>query len=381
MLAEDPAVASRCLVITGASPGPLPDGVAFLAKPFGPGQLLAAVQALHQPATSAPSSQRPRASGLSPPPGAGPPAPRTPEAAWPHPPAAAPPRPRAPEAARPTSPPDAGPPRPRAPEAARPTSPPDADPPRPRGPEAAWPTPASGAVLPSPPAPGRAGPPPAAGPGTGWQLLRLLHGLRARDRDNLADLLHDGPVQDLTAAVLSLQMMRGAAPGGDAGQLDAVREQLDATSGVLRWLMDARLPLPPPGTRLAAALRQQTAWLATTPVTVDIGGLPDTSDAATVAALADVAELVLAALLAGGHAARAHIALSGEDCVAWAEVDSAGTGDGAAASDAAAQAALDELTSALGSTAWTDFRGQHRWARVALPSWLGLGAQRPVTDP
>lgn len=359
VLAEDPAAASRCLMITGGNPGLLPDGVACLAKPFRPTQLLAAVRALHRPAISTPSSPRSRVSGIKPPPGAAPPAPRTPEATRPDPPSAGPSAPRAPGPARPHRP--------------------GADPLRRRMPEAARPTLRRSTGLPVPPATGPARPHPPTACSSCWPLLRLARGLRAQDRDDVADLLHDGPIQELAAAALSLQMVRGSPPG-DAGQFDAVGQQLDAASRALRWLIDTRLPLPEPGTGLAAAVRQQVAWLAVAPVTVDTRGLPDALDAAAVAALVDVAELVLAALVTGGRAARAHIALSAKDCLTWAEVDLASTGDGAAAGNTAARAALADLTSALGSTAWTDFRGQRRCARVALPGWLGVPA-RAVTDP
>ncbi len=48
MLARDPAAARRCLVITGGSTAIVPHGVACLAKPFRPADLLHAVRALHQ---------------------------------------------------------------------------------------------------------------------------------------------------------------------------------------------------------------------------------------------------------------------------------------------------------------------------------------------
>src|SRR6266851_587491 len=49
MLAQDPAAAGRCLMITGGSTAIVPRGVACLAKPFRPADLLHAVRALHQP--------------------------------------------------------------------------------------------------------------------------------------------------------------------------------------------------------------------------------------------------------------------------------------------------------------------------------------------
>ena len=54
MLARDPAAARRCLVITGGSTAIVPHGVACLAKPFRPADLLHAVRALHQQESAGP---------------------------------------------------------------------------------------------------------------------------------------------------------------------------------------------------------------------------------------------------------------------------------------------------------------------------------------
>ncbi len=56
----DPAAAGRCLVITGGPATALPAGVAVLAKPFTPAQLLAAILAVQQPDTGV-SRDRPPA--------------------------------------------------------------------------------------------------------------------------------------------------------------------------------------------------------------------------------------------------------------------------------------------------------------------------------
>ena len=52
LLVEDPVAARRCLVITGGSSHTLPAGVPHLAKPFLPGELLAAVRGLGRPGPS-----------------------------------------------------------------------------------------------------------------------------------------------------------------------------------------------------------------------------------------------------------------------------------------------------------------------------------------
>lgn len=67
LLVEDPVAARRCLVITGGSSHTLPAGVPHLAKPFLPGQLLAAVRGLGRPGPSqAPSETLPRGPAAKP---------------------------------------------------------------------------------------------------------------------------------------------------------------------------------------------------------------------------------------------------------------------------------------------------------------------------
>src|SRR5580692_10282455 len=87
----DPAVARRCLVITGGPADTGPAGLAFLAKPFRAADLLDAVHTLPQPA---PPQPEPSSSGL---PGPGPASPE------PAPPEPAPPEPESAELRRPWS--------------------------------------------------------------------------------------------------------------------------------------------------------------------------------------------------------------------------------------------------------------------------------------
>ena len=61
LVAEDPAAARRCLLITGGKPDLVPAGVVCLTKPFRPDELITAVGALH-PADSAARPEGPRSS-------------------------------------------------------------------------------------------------------------------------------------------------------------------------------------------------------------------------------------------------------------------------------------------------------------------------------
>ena len=51
--AQDESALARCLVITGGAVDALPDGVAYLTKPFQLDDLFAAVRALLEPETAA----------------------------------------------------------------------------------------------------------------------------------------------------------------------------------------------------------------------------------------------------------------------------------------------------------------------------------------
>ena len=53
LVAEDPAAAGRCLLITGGKPDVVPVGVVCLTKPFRPDELITAVGALHPAASAA----------------------------------------------------------------------------------------------------------------------------------------------------------------------------------------------------------------------------------------------------------------------------------------------------------------------------------------
>jgi DNA-binding response OmpR family regulator len=55
--AQDPAAAGKCLVVSGGTADMIPQGVAYLAKPFTPDQLRAALCGLQQPASKADEQQ------------------------------------------------------------------------------------------------------------------------------------------------------------------------------------------------------------------------------------------------------------------------------------------------------------------------------------
>jgi DNA-binding response OmpR family regulator len=287
LLSADPSAASRCLVMSGGVPEPLPDGVASLAKPFQIGELVDAVRALHEP-----DSAQPPDGHVSIAPGSG----------------------------------------------AHPA-----------------------AVVVT------GGNQPAAAEPQAWQLLRLTRRLRAREHHELIDFLHDGPIQELTAVTLELQMISRSAPAAPC--FDAVIKHLNAATGALRWLVDGPWQSVQPETKLDPALHERSAWLLAAPLTVD--GDEQSADLAVaeIPVIADVVELMLLGMVTASPPAQAHVAVRADQHLIEIELTltSAAGDDQAIGDPATAQAALDTLASALGARAHARLGGPCWQAQLALP--------------
>ncbi len=284
---EDPAAARRCLVLTGGSADEIPEGVAWLAKPFRAAELTDAVRALDHTHS-----------------------------------AVAPGRPPAPA--------------------------PDAR---------AQPAPPGGLQSTH------------AEPRT-WELLGLARRLRAHERDELVDFLHDGPIQELTALNLDLQMMSRSAPEDAAPGLAAVMGRLNAVAESLRWLIDGNWPFQAPETRLTMAIQQRTEWLLAAPAavdTMDAEGEASAIGPAAVPVIADIVEMMLMVLVPSGPPVRAHVGVRARDPVIEIELAlTPAAAEPPVIAPAAAQAALDKLASALGASAHLSFSGQRPTARISL---------------
>jgi len=325
---KDPAAARRCLVMTGGSTDALPDGIAYLAKPFELGELVDAVRALHQPDTG-PVPTREAGKGR-----------------------------------------DFGIVRPPA------SVPPSRDP-------AASVSPSRDPTALVPPSGNSTG----SGEAQAWQLLTLTRRLRAHERQQLADFLHDGPVQELTAATLELQMTSRAVPA--APGFSEVAQRLSAAAASLRWLMEQNSPSLASDSGLAAALRQRTAWLLAAPVTIDTGGTAHADgtggtahadgtdstdgqaaglDVIEVPVIVDVVELMLLVLLSDRPPAQVHVAVRAQENIIRIELTLVpAAGDGQAMGDPApARAALDGLGRALGASVHATLGDQHWLAQIIL---------------
>ncbi len=276
---KDPAAAGRCLVISGGAVGILPDGIAYLTKPFQIGNLLEAVRALCQPDMVPAPDRKP---GIAPESGAQP----------------------------------------------------------------------TASVLPG------GGTQPAAGePEAWWRLLDITRRIRAREHLELADYLHDGPIQELAAATLELQMLGRSAPTCPAPRLDAVQQLVEVAAGSLRGLVDSQRPFLRPETRLAAALQERIGSLLAAQVTVDAAEPPAGPTAIEVPIIVDVVELMLLGMAPASPLKRVHVAVRAEEQLIQIQLylTSAAEDDGAIGDPATASASLAELASALRASAHSEF--------------------------
>jgi CheY-like chemotaxis protein len=302
LVAEDPAVAGRCLLITGGKLDELPVDVVCLTKPFRPDELITAVGALHS----------------------------------------------ADSAARPEVPPDRQPPD---------RQPPDREPPDRE--------------------------PPGAPPGRPamWPLLGMIHRLRAGERAAIGDFIHDGPIQDLTAALLGVQALGRLPPSDLAPQVAELEHHLDTAAGSVRRIVDeSALPIQVEA-ELGVLVQRCTAWLPFSPVTAEVqrtsaapgpapGLAPSTEAPSTEApVIAEILELTLFALAGLVPPGRADILVQAGETVleillTLTPVAAIAEKEGDAA---AAQASLAELAQALGGTARASFETVPWRAWIRLP--------------
>jgi CheY-like chemotaxis protein len=303
LVAEDPAAAGRCLLITGGKPDAVPVGVVCLTKPFRPDELITAVGALH-PADSA---ARPQVSQRS----------------------------------------------------------------QPQGSQPLASQPQRSQPLGAPP-----------GLPAVWQLLGMIQKLRAGERAAIADFIHDGPIQDLTAAMLSVQALTRLPTGDVAPQAAELGRHLDAAAGSVRQIADdSALPIQVEA-GLGGLVQRRTAWLPFSPVTAEFQGAsaapgapPGPAPGPEAPIIAEILELALFALADLAPPGQADILVrtgeKGLEIVLTLTPVAAipeGAGDAAAA-----HVSLAELAQALGGTVRASF-GAFPWrAWIRLPGRLAAG--------
>jgi hypothetical protein len=207
-----------------------------------------------------------------------------------------------------------------------------------------------------------------------WRLLSLVRGLRSSERATLADFVHDGPIQELAAASMALQLPGRTAPAEVTGLFGELEKEIAAAGRALRYLTDGDWPFLPPGAGLPDVIRQRTAWLPLSTITVDIR---QTCAALRAEAplIADVVELALFLMTSDGPLSQAQVCVqAGDDD---AEIVLTLTQPGDVRDWAADPGQLAELASILGGTAHTE-RGPARWqVRITLPRQCAVDDRRP----
>jgi CheY-like chemotaxis protein len=280
LAAEDPAAASRCVVMTGDTTSGIPAGTAVLAKPFEFADLIEAVRAVpaRVPASAAPAP-RIHMTGS---------------------------------------------------------------------------------------APRRAAPDVSSGL-LGWaqpaftrQLINLIHRLRAHDLGEVAGALHDGPAQDLCAAMLALELASRSAPADLRGRLEEILGSIASAAASLRRLSQARALVLAGQVEVADALRQQTTVMLGQPADVVTNDSAAPVEVEEAAAIVTVVELLLTVVAERQVPAKVTVT-SDEHAIAIDLTIRYEPADGLAEGDLAAElAALDGLARALGGRAVAE-SGGHDW--------------------
>ncbi len=178
-----------------------------------------------------------------------------------------------------------------------------------------------------------------------------MRGLRAAERVAVADFLHDGPVQELTAATLAVDLLGRLTPDEVKPYAEQIRRHLDAAARPIRRFMDQAGPGPHAAGDLDSQVRRRTGWLPFAPVTVRELPAPAASGPDR-AVIVDIVELALHALAGRTPPARADIevqpgAQALEIMLTVTPLDGATV---RAADATAAEPALAELAAALDGT-------------------------------
>jgi hypothetical protein len=161
-----------------------------------------------------------------------------------------------------------------------------------------------------------------------------------------------------------------------AGLLGELQGEIDAAGRSLRYLTDGDWPFLPPGASLPDTIRQRTAWLPLSSITVDIR---QTCAALRAEAplIADVVELALFVMTSDGPLSQADVCVQAGENEAEIVLTLTQPGDVRDwAPDTGQLAELAELASILGGTAHTE-RGPARWqVRITLPRQCAVDDRR-----
>jgi hypothetical protein len=207
-----------------------------------------------------------------------------------------------------------------------------------------------------------------AGTGPPRLLLDVQRRLRERERGYLAGVLHDGPIQELAAALLQLAEARRAMGASQGDELGVAAQLVETAGRSLRGLQDELWPFPRPSSGLAATLRRRTSWLLAAPLVVDAGAGAAELLEAEIQVVADLVESILACLGGTEAPARALAAVRADQDLIFLEMNmtSASDGDLAFGDPAAARASLHSVAAAIRARADIDLHGRRLRARMEI---------------
>jgi hypothetical protein len=198
-------------------------------------------------------------------------------------------------------------------------------------------------------------------------LLDIVRRLRARERGYLADLLHDGPIQDLAAVPLELAEARRVMETSAGDEFGVIAQQVDAAGRSLRGLQEELWPFPRPASGLAAALNRRTAWLLATPLAVDVGEGAAGLGEAEIQVVADVAELILVGLASADAGPLA--AVQADEHLIFLQMNLAFSpvGEPASSGPLVARASLRSLAAAIQAGIDVELHGRRLRIRMEIP--------------
>jgi hypothetical protein len=210
--------------------------------------------------------------------------------------------------------------------------------------------------------------------------LELLRWLRATERGHVADLLHDGPIQDLAVAALLLGEVRHGPGPSDGEDLDTIARHVDAAGRSLRRLQDMLSPFPSFASGLVAALRSRTAWLLAGGLTVAAGPGTPALPEEDIQAVADIVELVTARVASTGAVSRAHAEVRADRRLIIVVLDLIPATPAAGGAPPGLAMWVHDLATTVQARASLDQHGGGIRVNMAIPRQAG-SAPPPAPDP
>jgi DNA-binding response OmpR family regulator len=214
----------------------------------------------------------------------------------------------------------------------------------------------------------------------GWVEIRHILGiagaLRERERLHLALFLHDGPIQELTAVLLSLGTVRHSMPPEAAARLGELEDILSSTMSSLREELAAWRPHARSTGSVAAALRQRIVGLLAESLTVETEA-PTPLDPNEIASVIGFVELTLLEIEPNRAVKSAHVFVHADDTHITVLLTTPRGGTDRA-STSARRARLTMLADMLGARVGAD-NHTGRW-EVRIQMFRSAATTRPDED-